>query len=553
MHRSPRRRFSLRARLLLIGPLAGALVVALAAGLQSAPLGLSPDSRLWILAALTLAMLGAAIVFLQRAVASPLQRIVRAAAALEAGEPLPRIAPGSLPDTRLLAEAIESLGRQLDHRRLALRHELRHDGLTGLLSRVGLRERLQQRLDSAPLEPLATLVVDLTHFREVNDTFGREVANQVLKAVAGRLVKLLERGDLAARLEGDIFAVVRPGADAATAGRVARTIVDTLEQAIGLDQSRELYLGASIGISLAPRDGTEAERLLCRAESARQVSRHERARFAFYDQVRDRRGADRLALVNDLRQAMEQDALMLHYQPQVAIASGKVVGVEALLRWRHRAWGLLPLDEVIPVAEQTGLIRPLTRWVADTAIRQCARWRELGLDLPVAVNVSYWSLQGGGLVALIRDHLRKWGVPARSLALEITEGVMMADTARTRLLLEELRALGVRLAIDDFGTGFSSLSYLKRLPVSELKIDKSFVMDMAQDEGDAVIVRSTIELAHGLGLSVIAEGVEERAAWDMLAAQGCDLGQGYYISEPLAPEPLMAWLDSRRSALTDAG
>ncbi len=553
MHRSPRRRFSLRARLLLIGPLAGALVVALAAGLQSAPLGLGPDSRLWILTALTLAMLGAAIVFLQRAVASPLQRIVRAAAALEAGEPLPRIAPGSLSDMRLLVEAIESLGRQLDHRRLALRHELRHDGLTGLLSRVGLRERLQQRLDSAPLEPLATLVVDLTHFREVNDTFGREVANQVLKAVAGRLVKLLERGDLAARLEGDIFAVVRPGADAATAGRVARTIVDTLEQAIGLDQSRELYLGASIGISLAPRDGTEAERLLCHAESARQVSRRERARFAFYDQVRDRRGADRLALVNDLRQAMEQDALMLHYQPQVAIASGKVVGVEALLCWRHRAWGLLPLDEVIPVAEQTGLIRPLTRWVADTAIRQCARWRELGLDLPVAVNVSYWSLQGGGLVALIRDHLRKWGVPACSLALEITEGVMMADTARTRLLLEELRALGVRLAIDDFGTGFSSLSYLKRLPVSELKIDKSFVMDIAQDEGDAVIVRSTIELAHGLGLSVIAEGVEERAAWDMLAAQGCDLGQGYYISEPLAPEPLMAWLDSRRSALTDTG
>jgi len=553
MHRSPRRRFSLRARLLLIGPLAGALVVALAAGLQSAPLGLGPDSRLWILTALTLAMLGAAIVFLQRAVASPLQRIVRAAAALEAGEPLPRIAPGSLSDMRLLVEAIESLGRQLDHRRLALRHELRHDGLTGLLSRVGLRERLQQRLDSAPLEPLATLVVDLTHFREVNDTFGREVANQVLKAVAGRLVKLLERGDLAARLEGDIFAVVRPGADAATAGRVARTIVDTLEQAIGLDQSRELYLGASIGISLAPRDGTEAERLLCHAESARQVSRRERARFTFYDQVRDRRGADRLALVNDLRQAMEQDALMLHYQPQVAIASGKVVGVEALLCWRHRAWGLLPLDEVIPVAEQTGLIRPLTRWVADTAIRQCARWRELGLDLPVAVNVSYWSLQGGGLVALIRDHLRKWGVPACSLALEITEGVMMADTARTRLLLEELRALGVRLAIDDFGTGFSSLSYLKRLPVSELKIDKSFVMDIAQDEGDAVIVRSTIELAHGLGLSVIAEGVEERAAWDMLAAQGCDLGQGYYISEPLAPEPLMAWLDSRRSALTDTG
>jgi len=424
-----------------------------------------------------------------------------------------------------------------------LQRQAWHDSLTDLPNRALLHERIAAALGDAPdaPAPLALLLLDLDHFKEINDAFGHQRGDALLCGAADRLRGVARAGDTIARLGGDEFAVLLPGADAAGAVRVAHAIRAALDAPLTID-GQMLRVGASVGIALAPTHGADGTTLLRRADMAMYAAKRGRLGQALYEPAQDQHSPERLALIVALRDAIEQGALTLHYQPQVDLASGRVCGVEALVRWPHPERGLIPPDAFIPLAEQTGLIAPLTKWVLAEAIRQAREWQRAGLLLGVSVNLSMWNLHDPALpdrvAALLQDH----GLSAAWLRLELTESALMADTDRTMDVLTRLAALGVCLAVDDFGSGYSSLAYLKRLPVDELKIDKGFVREMATNETDGAIVASTVALGHALGLRVVAEGIEDRAAWTLLAGMGCDVAQGYYLSRPLPPDALVRWL-----------
>jgi EAL domain-containing protein (putative c-di-GMP-specific phosphodiesterase class I) len=303
----------------------------------------------------------------------------------------------------------------------------------------------------------------------------------------------------------------------------------------------DLDIGASTGIAVYPAHGGDSTELLRHADVAMYVAKRSVERYAVYAADLDQHSPQRLALVGELRNAIERNELVVHYQPKVALGSGRLVGVEALVRWQ-RADGLTGPDQFIPLAEQTGLIRSISRWVLNEVLRQSWAWRHMGLEVPVAVNLSMRDLHDRELPEALASMLDRWEATPAHLVLEITESGLMAEPSRARETALRLSSLGVRLAIDDFGTGYSSLAYLKRLPVDELKIDKSFVLDMTKDDDDATIVRSTIGLAHDLGLSVVAEGVETEAAWRLLKKLGCDVAQGYHISRPLPADEFNKWL-----------
>jgi diguanylate cyclase (GGDEF)-like protein/PAS domain S-box-containing protein len=425
----------------------------------------------------------------------------------------------------------------------ALRHQARHDALTGLPNRAFLHERVAAACDDADAaaRPRALLLLDLDHFKEVNDTFGHERGDALLREVADRLRGAVRADDTVARLGGDEFAVLLPGADAAGAARVATDLRAALDAPLQV-AGQALRVGASVGIALGPVHGADGPTLLRHADVAMDAAKRARSGHAIYDPTQDQHSPARLALVGDLRDAIEGGALTLHYQPQVDLASGRVCGVEALVRWPHPERGLIPPDAFIPLAEQTGLIAPLTNWVLGEAIRQGRAWQRAGLLLGVSVNLSMWNLHDPALPDRVASLLQEHGLSPAWLRLELTESALMADTDRTMDVLARLSALGVRLGVDDFGSGYSSLAYLKRLPVDELKIDKGFVRALATDATDAAIVASTVALGHALGLRVVAEGIEDRATWDLLVAQGCDVAQGYYLSRPLPAEALARWL-----------
>ncbi len=425
----------------------------------------------------------------------------------------------------------------------ALRHQATHDALTDLPNRAQLRDHLTRAWASGA--PPALLLLDLDGFKEVNDTFGHSQGDALLCEVARRLRGAVRRGDTVARLGGDEFAVALPGADPAGAERVAvalRAALDTPFQVAG----QALQIGVSVGIACAAADDTEMEMdtLLRHADVAMYAAKQERLGQQVYDPAQDTYSPERLTLIAELRDAIARGGLTLHYQPQVDLGSGHVCGVEALVRWPHPVHGLIPPDQFIPLAEQTGLIASLTDWVLAEAIRQGRAWQRAGLLFGVSVNLSMWNLHDPALPDHIAGLLRDQGLSPAWLRLELTESALMADTERTMDVLARLAALGVHLAVDDFGSGYSSLAYLKKLPVDELKIDKGFVREMATDETDAAIVASTVGMGHALGLRVVAEGIEDRATWEALAAMGCDVAQGYYLARPLPPDALARWLQA---------
>jgi len=496
---------------------------------------LHPDDRAPVLAAIgvTLAT-GAPSSFSQRVVGPDgAIRMVQSEARLV------RDAAGA--PQRLIGTALDVTARH--EMEEALRHQTRHDALTGLPNRALLHERVAAALGDAPNAPgpLALLLLDLDRFKEVNDTFGHEQGDDLLRAVADRLRGAVRSGDTVARLGGDEFAVLLPGADVAGAARVAADIRAALDTPLRVE-GQALQVGVSVGIALGPVHGADGPTLLRHADVAMYAAKHGRMGHAVYEQAWDRQGAERLARIGELRAAIEEGALLLHYQPQVDLASGRVRGVEALVRWPHPERGLIPPDAFIPLAEQTGLIAPLTEWVLAEAIRQCREWQRAGVPLTISVNLSMWNLHDPALPDRVAALLREHDVRPAWLRLELTESALMVDTARTMDVLTRLAALGVRLAVDDFGSGYSSLAYLKRLPVDELKIDKGFVRELATDATDAAIVASTVALGHALGLRVVAEGIEDRAACDRLAGMGCDVAQGYYLSRPLPADALARWL-----------
>jgi diguanylate cyclase (GGDEF)-like protein len=390
-------------------------------------------------------------------------------------------------------------------------------------------------------------MLDLDRFKEVNDTLGHHYGDMLLPQVGARLCQGLASAATVARLGGDEFAILLPGADLITATEAARTLQAALEQRFKVEE-HDLDISASSGIAMYPAHGEDATSLLRHADVAMYVAKRSADGFAVYAPDLDQHSPQRLALHGELRDAIANDDLVVHFQPKVALDTGCLVGAEALVRWRRSDGSIVPPDLFIPLAEQTGLIRYLSRWVLNRVLRECSVWRENGLDISVAVNLSMRDLHDRELPSDLEQMLARWNADPARLLLEITESGLMADPSRARETALRLAATGVRLSIDDFGTGYSSLALLRRLPVSELKIDRSFVRDMTTNDDDATIVRSTIGMAHDLGLSVVAEGVETESTLRLLRKLGCDVAQGYHISRPLPASEFTAWVVARFGA-----
>jgi diguanylate cyclase (GGDEF)-like protein len=431
-----------------------------------------------------------------------------------------------------------------------------HDPLTDLPNRILFRDRVDQAMIRARRDgtQVAVMIMDLDRFKEINDALGHDRGDRVLTEVAPRLRAILREVDTVGRLGGDEFGVLLGGLHSAEEGRAVGTkIRGALDLPFQLEDI-ELAVGASIGMASFPTHGDDPELLMRRAEIAMYVAKASGSSFEVYSTEQDHYTKDRLALFADLRHAIDAGDLMVHFQPKVALPGGEVVGVEALARWQHPERGSVPPDVFVPLAEHTGLVRRLTASVLEATLARCAMWADDGLDLPVAVNLSVRDLLDPGLPTQVLAMLDRFGLPPASLQLEITESSIMDQPARALDVLNALSDLGIELAIDDFGTGYSSLAYLQRLPVRQLKIDRSFVTHLAENESDAAIVRSTIELGHSLALTVVAEGVEDGPSADLLAEAGCDLAQGYHIARPMLGDEVAAWLaTSGRPVLGVAG
>ncbi len=472
----------------------------------------------------------------------------RISAVLEVDEDgAPKSAISMIEDITQRKAAEEELRRQSELNE----HQALHDALTGLPNRTLFRDRIQQAIFTASREGgrAAVLMMDLDRFKEVNDSLGHHAGDELLKELGDRLQKILRASDTVARLGGDEFGLLLPKhekpADVISA---LEKICEALEQPIVL-QELPLAIEASIGVALYPDDGEDVDTLLQRADVAMYAAKESNLPYAFYDPDAAQYDPARLTIVSELRRAIDQRELVLHYQPKAVLESGDVSAVEALLRWNHPTRGLILPDDFIPLAQRTGLIKPLTLYVVGEALRQCRLWQEQGLRLSIAVNLSMRNLLDLEFPEQVRALLEQWQVDHDLLEFEITESTMLADPVRTKLILDKLSAMGIRLAIDDFGTGYSSLAYLKRLPVDEIKIDRSFVMHMSDDADNAAIVRSTIDLARNLGLQVVAEGVETEEVWNTLASLGCTIAQGFYLSRPVPPDELQAWLLERAGAV----
>ena len=432
-----------------------------------------------------------------------------------------------------------------------LRHDAVHDALTGLPNRAQLQRGLTtalERVGAGRSPGAAVMILDLNGFKEVNDALGHQQGDLLLAVVGQRLADAAGTTALVARLGGDEFAVLAADlADEDTAVRLGRRLLRALEHPVPLD-GMEVQVSGSLGIALAPAHAADPGALLKRADLAVHDAKVSTRGLRVYDPSLSTEDPRRLALVTELRAAVHDGQLEVHVQPQAEVATGEVVSVEALVRWTHPQLGRVGPDEFIPVAERSGLIGPLTTLVLDRSLAAVAAWRAAGIHLSVAVNLSTRSLHDTDLVDEVRRLLRRHDVPSDRLTLEVTEGSVMADPTRTIAVLHQLRDLGCRLSVDDFGTGYSSLSYLKKLPVHEVKIDQSFVTGLRAGGEDVAIVRAIVDLGRHLGLQVVAEGVEDQETWDLLAATGCDLVQGWHLSRPMPTPDVPGWLADRARA-----
>ena len=517
---------------------------------------------LFVLALLSLALSIVGSVAVARNITRPLETLASAASRIELGD-------YSAPVNVQRADEIGVLASSLNHMRGGIADREKHilklayeDPLTDLANRSRFSNELEAALTTAMAQAsaghagLSILVMDLDRFKYVNDTLGHSVGDHVLREVSARLQSTVTGAECIARLGGDEFAILvrrdrRPEGDSDFTA-TARAIIQALEEPI-LFEGQPLDVGTSIGIAHFPEHGRDAQTLVRNADIAMYVAKRNKSGFATYDSHYDTSQQEHLSLLGELRRAVERNELRLYYQPKVSLHTANVSAVEALIRWIHPTRGLVPPDQFIPFAEHTGYIKLLTRWVLREAVRQCGEWLRQGLRLQISVNISARDLMNRELPDQVTALLDEYQVPAALLCLEITESGFMEDPAHAQRVLDQLFDLGVKLSIDDYGTGYSSLSYIMRLPVQELKIDRSFISRMASDEEIATIVRSTIDLGHNLGLKVVAEGVEDQSVWNILRGLGCDDAQGYFMSKPLSAELLTAWIRANDGKLTGTG
>ncbi|MDA0191014.1 MAG: EAL domain-containing protein, partial [Proteobacteria bacterium] len=430
-----------------------------------------------------------------------------------------------------------------------IRHMAEHDALTGLPNRVLLGDRLSQAIAAAQRERrvMALIFLDLDRFKNINDSLGHQIGDRLLQAVAGRIVGTLRGSDTVSRPGGDEFILLLPEiAHPDAAARIAEKLIEALARPCVID-GHELAVTASLGISIYPEDGEDAETLIRNADTAMYHSKESgRNVYHFFRPEMNARVFERMSLEHSLRRALERSEFRLHYQPQIDIATRRLIGMEALVRWQSPELGLVSPARFIPVAEDSGLILPLGAWVLGEACRQARAWQVAGLPaLPVAVNISALQFRQPNFVGVVEQVLAQSGLAPECLELELTESIMMHAAERNIEVLDTLRRMGVKVAIDDFGTGYSSLAYLKRLPIDKLKIDQAFVRDIATDADDAAIIAAIIGLAHNLKLRVIAEGVESEAQLEFLRHGGCQEVQGYLFSPPLPADGFEAYWRQR--------
>ncbi len=461
---------------------------------------------------------------------------------------------GSLVDVEMTVGDVDFAGdparfaiiTDISERKLAeerLEFQALHDALTGLPNRAFLEsqvERLTVHRNGDRSEPFAFLLLDIDRFKEINDSLGHHCGDWVLQHLSPRLRSCVRRSDTVARLGGDEFAIILPGAAATEALHVVEKIESNLRSPI-LIGNHSLTLEASTGVSLYPAHGLDWDTLIQRADIAMYQAKRARCGHLIFCEGKSEDSLDRLEMTAELRNAIEGNQLELHYQPKIDLESMRVSGVEALIRWQHPRKGLISASRIISLAEHAGLIKLLGHWVFSTVASQTSLWNKMGIDLEVAINLAAQNLQDPDLVAAVIDRINRQNSHRMRLVLEITESAMMSDPEGSKLVLNQLHDLGVKVSIDDFGTGYSSLSYLKTLPVDEVKIDQSFVQNMVQNSRDSCIVRTIIELGHNLGLRVVAEGVEAHSSLNLLSGLGCDVAQGYYLSHPLPCQQLERW------------
>jgi len=489
-----------------------------------------------------------AIVFTAKRIAQPISELADTAKRLEQGDYKGQIDTSREDEIGALAHAFDSMREGIAKREQEIRRLAYWDTLTNLPNRAQFVLLLDDALAEAAKreESVFVLMMDLDRFKHVNDVMGHSFGDALLRQVAGRLQLLLanrrQSSAQVARLGGDEFAVLLPDSDLDSAQRMAAEILQALETPLSLEDQM-VDIGAGLGIAGYPEHGNHGEALLSMAEVAMYAAKQRNDGAVVYDAAMDKSSEKSLSLLTELRNAIERNEFRLHVQPKIMLDTGKVVGMESLVRWVHPERGNVFPDEFIPFAEQTGFIRVLTRWVMEKSAELCHELAAQGYPLKVSVNLSTRDLLDQDLPAKFAETLARHKLAPSSFCLEITESAIMDDPVRAQHTLERLSAMGVDLSIDDFGTGYSSLAYLKRLPVNELKIDKSFVLNMENDVGDTKIVRSTIDLGHNMGLRVVAEGIESEAVWRLLAELGCDQGQGYFMSRPIPGDQLIAWLE----------
>jgi diguanylate cyclase (GGDEF)-like protein len=454
-------------------------------------------------------------------------------------------------EVKLLSELANDLAYGISNLRMREQHReaqatiarlAYYDPLTGLPNHTSLLEQVHDAILAARQRhrALALLHLDIGSYWEINKVLGYRAGNQLVQQMAQRLAHLVKDNDMLARVGEADFALLLPGASADHAIQVARRLVAASHEPVEV-AGLMVDPMTGIGIALYPGHATEAEALLRRASAAAQDASPGQGGYAIYTGGQEQEFARRLALMADLRRAIEHNELLLYCQPKVDMSSRRVCGAEALVRWQHPVHGMLPTIEFIKLAEHAGLIPPLTHWVLDAAFSQSYAWREAGLDLALSVNLSAHDLYHPELIDRIKGLFSTWGIGPELIQFELTESALMKDPAGALATLTQLKKLGTRLFIDDFGTGYSSLSYLQQLPVDSIKIDQSFVMPMITSSDSATIVHSTIELGHNLELEVVAEGVESQAVWDRLAALGCDVAQGYLMSMPMPAGQFRTW------------